>query len=859
MTHSTHTETDATSDSADALLAMTTRGQPNFVSEGRMLRTVEGYLRPAEVGHVRRVLAFVRELEAAQQAQRSLPAEAARPRAQGTPQGGPWDVAYVLGVAETLTDAIHIDAISLGAVLLYQLVESRVVSLEDVRTALGGEFGESVAQTIGSIERFDTLQRPGAELRRSAQVAAQAGQASAEADETSRERRRGKERQRQQDAESLRKMFVAMAEDPRVAVFKIADQLRTMRAVRDAADAWRAHAAEEHTEETASDHAPFTPPAWSMEECRHISQETREIYAPLAGRLGMARVESELDDLAFAVLEPEEFVWLSRAMADYIEERGAYVERVCAILREEMTKLGVQAEVSGRAKHLYSIYKKVQRSGSHDLATLYDILAFRITVPTVADCYLALGHVHALWPPKDGRIKDFIATPKPNGYRSLHTTVFCLDDRLAEIQIRTPEMHQVAEYGVAMHWYYKDVGDAASAQAAALQNWVRQVQEWQEELTRPGDADRTLELVKGEVLREQIFVFTPAGDVKELPAGATPLDFAYLIHTELGNHVAGVRVTSSDPSGRLMRRLVPLDYELKNGDVIEVMKRKDAHPTRDWLNVARTKAARDKIQRYLKAHERDIDLLIGRERLDRELKGIGLRKGYEELPEEEVAWLIATFEQPDIESLLVALGGDKLRLSTVVTKLREHLMPAPATPEPETLETPLPQRESTVHISVAGVAGMLTRLASCCSPLPGDALQGFITRGKGVVIHQADCPNLRHLLEKEPERAVAVEWPEELAGQQSFRAPIIIEALDRTGLLADVTGIITGHKINMLSVGTTTNQRQHRAVITATLEISRPEQLSSVLKALQQVPSVLTVERKRPKAALGTDSKHGRK
>src|SRR5262249_27031711 len=245
-------------------------------------------------------------------------------------------------------------------------------------------------------------------------------------------------------------------------------------------------------------------------------------------------------------------------------------------------------------------------------------------------------------------------------------------------------------------------------------------------------------------------------------------------------------------------------------------------------------------------------------RLDRELKGIGLRKGYDDLSEEDLEWLVATFEQPDVESLLVAIGGDKLRLSLVVTRLREHLMPAPAAPEPDAPETPPAQRESSVRVSVGGVAGMLTKLASCCSPLPGDVLMGFITRGKGVVIHQADCPNLRHLLEKEPERAVAVEWPEEITGQQSFRAPIIIEALDRTGLLADVTGVITGHKINMLSVGTNTNQKQHRAVITATLEITRPDQLTAVLKALQQVPSVQTVARKRLKPAQGsTEGKRG--
>jgi GTP pyrophosphokinase len=780
-------------------------------------------------------LRYARELD---ELQRADAGSAAQPVARR------WDVAYALGVAETMADAIHIDAISLGAVLLYQAVEGQVVALDEVRARLGGDFGEAVAQTIEHIARFDTLQRPGEELRRSARQA-QATAAGGAGEEQSRERRKehkGRERQRRQDAESLRKMFVAMAEDPRVAVFKIADQLRTMRAVRDAADVWRARAAGDGAA------ADFPPPAWTEEECRRLAQETRDIYAPLAGRLGMARVEGELDDLAFAVLEPQEYAWLSEAVAEYTQQRNAYVERVVAILREEMAKLGVRADVYGRVKHLYSIYKKVERSGSTDLSTLYDILAFRIIVPTVADCYLALGHVHALWPPKDGRIKDFIATPKPNGYRSLHTTVFCLDSRLAEIQIRTPEMQQVAEYGVAMHWYYKDVGDAASAQATALQRWMEQVRQWQDELTHTGTADRALEAVKSEVLREQIFVFTPAGDVKELPAGATPLDFAYLIHSDVGDHVAGVRVSSGDGSGRLVRRLVPLDYELRSGDVVEILKRKNAHPTRDWLNVARTKSARDKIARYLKAHERDIDLQIGRDRLDRELKTLGLRKGYEELSEEDLDWLAAALNQADVESLLVAIGSEKLRFAAVIAKLRERLLPAPAAPAEEALPETPPPRETASRASVAGVEGMLTRLASCCNPLPGDALMGFITRGRGVVIHRADCPNLQHSLEREPERGVAVEWPEELAGQQAFRAPIVLTAVDRQGLLADVTGVIAGQKINMLSVGTTTNPKQHRAVITATLEITKPDQLNAVLKALQQVPSILSVERKRPKA-----------
>ena len=826
--------------------AGTARGDAARASEGRLLRAVEAYLGREDAGHVRTVLAYARELEPTLRDAPHPPlagAQAETPVARGPV----WDVSYVLDVAETLADAIHIDAISLGAVLLYQPVERGLVSLDDIRARLGGEYGDAVAQTIESIERFDTLQRPGEALRRSAQAA------QAEGGET---RRRPRPHLRQQDAESLRKMFVGMAEDPRVAIFKIADQLRKMRAVREAADAWRAHAARGDGQTDGRDGAAFEPPPWTAEECRRIAQETRDIYAPLAGRLGMGRVEGQLDDLAFAVLEPDDYAWLERAVRAYTQERGSYVDRVVGVLRAEMGKIGLRAEVSGRVKHLYSIYKKVKRSGDRDLTNLYDILAFRIVVPTVADCYLALGHVHALWPPKDGRIKDFIATPKPNGYRSLHTTVFCLDGRLAEIQIRTPEMHQEAEYGVAMHWYYKDVGDNASARAAALQKWVQQVKEWQEELTltRPGAADRAMELVKNEALREQIFVFTPAGDVKELPAGATPLDFAYMIHSEVGNHVAGVRVSSADAGGKLTRRLVPLDYELKSGDVVEIIKRKDAHPTRDWLNVVRTKGARDKIHKYLKEHERDIDMQLGRDRLDRELKGLGLRKGLEEVGDDDLEWMAEALGQKSVDDLLAGIGNDKIRPSALVAKLRERLLPAPAAPTEEeeasaAPETPTSPRQAAVRASVAGMAGMLTNLANCCNPLPGDQLMGFVTRGRGVVIHRADCPNLRHLLDLEPERGVAVDWPEELTGQQSFRAPLIVEAVDRQGLLADVTGVITGQKINMLSVSTVTNQKLHRALITATLEITRPDQISAVMRALQQVPSVLSVERKQPKSS----------
>jgi guanosine-3',5'-bis(diphosphate) 3'-pyrophosphohydrolase len=812
-----------------------------FLNEGRLLKAIEAYLEPEDATAVANVLRFLHEVSERRRATDADDSDA------GESEDLEHALSEAVSTAQTLAESLRIDAVTLVAVLIYPLLESGAIALADVRERVGAAFGDQVARTIESLERFDSTQRSGANLRRTAL----AGADSAEAD---RERRRSRERRKRQDADGLRRMFLSVAEDPRVVIIKIADQLRLMRAVRKAADRWRAHAGQPTSqagriEDSGPQVATFTPPAWTLDECLMLAEETREVYAPLAARLGMGRVEGELEDVAFAVLEPEEYRWLSEAVEEETQERRGYVERVCATLREEMRAIGIEAEVSGRVKHLYSIYRKVKRSGSRDLTGMFDLLAFRIIVNTVAECYQALGHVHELWRPKDGRIKDFIAAPKPNGYQSLHTTVFCLDDRLAEIQIRTHEMHELAEYGVAMHWYYKDVGDTASAKARPLQAWMQQVQEWQQELRSPGTAgaQRALEAVKGDVLKEQIFVFTPAGDVKELPAGSTPLDFAYRIHSELGNHVAGARVTSDDGTGRLVKRMVPLDYELHGGDVVDIMRRNDAHPTRDWLRFARTKAARQHITRYLKEHERDIDLQIGRERFDRELRLIGLRKGIEDVADDDLRWLAAEFHQPNPEALLVALARDSVRTSALLTKVRERLK-IPTQAELAATEASAPSaapREEETGASVAGMAGLLTRLGACCNPLPGDEIVGFVTRGRGVVIHRATCPNLRMLAAREPERVIAVEWPK-AEGAQTLRAHVIVEGADRTGLLRDVTGVITNRKINMVKVETVTKKRPSAAVIDAVLEIQRPEDLESVLRELREVPGVTRAERKEP-------------
>ncbi|MDE3229682.1 MAG: bifunctional (p)ppGpp synthetase/guanosine-3',5'-bis(diphosphate) 3'-pyrophosphohydrolase [Chloroflexota bacterium] len=819
-----HPESDAAAPTPPDAAAPTPAFDP--AAREAFLAAVSDYLEPDEARHVRETLALA---ESAAQQGAAEEREALRPR-----------LADALDTAMILADGLRIDVVTLAATLLAPLVDANALSPRDVTQRLGAELGERVTRAIGAIERFDALHLPGVTLRR------QAAAAPAPEDAEASDRRKGRERRRAQDEDALRKMFLGVAEDPRVVVVKVADHLRLMRVA--AAQAARIRERQDTLAEGSSASAPGD---MTLDDIRTLAEETHALYAPLAARLGMGRVDAELEDLAFAILQPDDYRWLVEAVAEETSGRRDYVARVCQVLADEMRKIGIEAEVSGRVKHLYSIYRKVVRSGSRDLSQLYDILAFRIITTSIADCYLALGHVHDLWRPVDGRIKDFIANPKSNGYRSLHTTVFCLDNRLAEVQIRTRQMHETAEYGVAMHWYYKDVGDSARADARALQQWMQQVMDWRQELKDASKPGAQAE-VPGPptALQEQIFVFTPRGDVRELPAGATPLDFAYRVHTDLGNHVAGVRITQNSESGRPVKKLVPLDYELKNGDIVEVIKRNDAHPTRDWLRIVRTKVARARILHYLKTHERDIDIQVGRERLDRDLRATGLRKGYDELTEDDLKWIVEELKLSDADTLLAMVGADKLRPVAVVNKVRERLkLLAPAEPEPET-PTLAPARDLLVDVSVEGMAGLLTQIANCCHPLPGDDLRGYISRGRGVVIHRADCPNLRRLLEKEPGRGIAVAWPKS-DSQQVYRAPVVVEGGDRMGLVRDVTGVIAEHKLNMVKIDVTTNQRTHKATITAVLEIQRPEQLEAVLKGIRAIDGVLQVGRKAPAGARG--------
>src|SRR6266852_978510 len=718
-----------------------------LAQENQLLTIVQQYMAPAEVEQVS--LAFQLAQETCKDVHDSLSPTSIPP------------LEHALAVATILAE-MRIDAVGVAAGLLFEAVDAERLALERVESALG----PAIARVVGSMLRLNILERKkqaGAILARPVVE----GEINRE-----QKKRRNRENLRRLQAETVRKMFFAMAEDPRVVLLKLAYRLHAMRLIQ------AASYPVEH------------------QDMLTMAQETREIYAPLAGRLGMARVESELEDLAFAILEPEKYEWIRNQVELESKQWRSYVDRVCTILREEMAKLGLRAEVSGRVKHLYSFYQKLKRTagGSErledlqaaDFSQIHDLIAFRILVESTPDCYLALGHVHSLWKPKEGRIKDFIANPKSNGYRALHTTVFCLDDLLVEIQIRTRAMHEMAEYGVAMHWHYKDVGDHASASARELLTWLRQLADWQRDLRSFATSDTEfIEAVKDDIFQEQIFVFTPKGEVKDLPIGSTPIDFAYRIHSKVGDRCAGARVTTEHGADRLVTRMVPLDYELRSGDIVDIVTNRTAHPTRDWLSFARTTAARSKIRRYLKIHERAINIQIGRERLERELNMMSARDD-DVLTEENQNWLAGEFRQATFEDLLAAIGSDEIRPHAAAVKLvdrwqhlheqrngkneqnDEALLPLPVAPK----------QVPSVSMQVAGVSGLLTRLANCCCPLPGDEIVGFISRGKGAIVHRADCKNIDRYRERERERLINVSWTS--MGQQHYLAPITITARNRS-------------------------------------------------------------------------------
>jgi guanosine-3',5'-bis(diphosphate) 3'-pyrophosphohydrolase len=598
-------------------------------------------------------------------------------------------------------------------------------------------------------------------------------------------------------AENLRKMFLAMAEDVRVVIIKLADRLHNMRTLQPLPD----------------------------EKRQRIARETMEIYAPLASRLGIWHIARELEDLSFKHLQPERYNEIANLLAAKRVSRERYVAQVEKIVRQELAKHEIEAEVQGRAKHIYSIYQKAEKYAAQGKSfnEIYDLMALRVLVNTVADCYSALGVIHGLWHPMAGQFDDYIGNPKESLYQSLHTTVLCLGGSPLEVQIRTHEMHRLAEYGVAAHWRYKE-GGRRERQYEQRLSWLRQLLEWQREMSAD---DEFVESVKTDFFQDQVFVYTPKGEVKDLPMGSTAIDFAFRIHTDVGYRCIGARV-----NGRLM----PLNHQLQNGDVVEILTSKSPRgPSRDWLNpnlgYIKTGQAREKVRQWFKKQKRQENIDKGSEMLDRELRRLGLAVS------DCQGELLREFHQDDWDDFLAALGYGGISLHQVVLKLG-HLITQEEEPSREEAPPEVPAGPVyTSAIRVLGTGDLLTQLARCCSPVPGDAIIGYVTRSRGVTVHRRDCFNV--LQEDEPERLVEVEWGR---GRQLYPVAVRIEAWDRVGLLRDISTLVAEERVNMVGVRTQEHP-DHAVSVFLTLETTGVEQLSRVLSKLESIRGVLFVRR----------------
>jgi len=673
-------------------------------------------------------------------------------------------ITHPLHAAETIAN-LQLDASTIAAALLHDVQEDCGVTNQEIAK----RFGPEVAVMVEGVTKLGQISGQAAEARSGEQYT---------------------------QAENLRKMFLAMAQDLRVVIIKLADRLHNMRTL------W----------------------ALKTEDQRRIARETMEIYAPLAARLGIWDIKWQLEDLSFRYLQPDDY----KFVADLIDaKRGAretYVNQVTDVLRDELRKQDIEAEIRGRAKHIYSIHRKMEKyaADGKSVDEIYDLLAVRVLVETVTDCYTALGVVHGMWRPLPGSFDDYIANPKESMYQSLHTTVMAPNTQPLEVQIRTYEMHRAAEYGIAAHWRYKE-GSKRDVRQEERMAWLRQLLDWQREISQP---EEMVEAVKTDIFQDQVFVFTPKGEIKDLPTGSTPLDFAYRIHTDLGHRCVGAKVNS---------RLVPLNYQLKNGDVIEVLTSKSSKgPSRDWMNAnlgfIRTTHAREKIRQWFKRQERAENIARGKEMVEKEVHRLGASLGGMESD------ILKLFKFDDLDDFFLRVGYGEISAQHISSKLASLLVEE----QPETIETVAPRAQATytTSISVLGTGDLLTRLARCCNPVPGDKITGYVTRGEGVSVHRSDCRNV--LNEDETERLVDVEWGRR---GQLFPVAVHIDAWDRVGLLRDISTMVAEEKVNMVGVHTDGGSDGHITIF-VTLETAGVEQLSRLLVKLEAIRGVVSVSRR---------------
>ena len=689
-------------------------------------------------------------------------------------------IIHPLCVAIILAD-LELDKETIVAGLLHDAVEDTIMTTEEIQQ----EFGAEVALLVDGVTKL--------------------GQLSYSADKV------------ELQAENLRKMFLAMAKDIRVILIKLADRLHNMRTLQ------------------------YMKPEKQQEKAR----ETMDIYAPIAMRLGISKVKVELDDLALKYLKPDVYYDLVEKINLKKSEREDYVNQVVGQVKRHMEDAGIKAQVDGRIKHFFSIYRKMVNQDK-TIDQIYDLFAVRILVDTVKDCYAALGVIHEMYKPIPGRFKDYIAMPKPNMYQSLHTTLIGPKGQPFEIQIRTFEMHKTAEYGIAAHWKYKESSDGKKPigiRAEEKLNWLRQILEWQKDMS---DNKEFLSLLKNDLdlFADNVYCFTPQGDVKTLPNGSTPIDFAYSVHSAVGNNMVGARVNG---------KLVPIEYVINNGDRIEIItSQKSQGPSRDWLKIVKSTQAKNKINQWFKQELKEDNILKGKEMLQQYAKA----KGYHLSEYTKSKYMEAVMRKygfRDWDSVLAAIGHGGLKEGQVLNKLREayekehvqQITDEQILAEMNSNQERERRSKTKSGIVVKGIHDVAVRFSKCCSPIPGDEIVGFVTRGRGVSIHRTDCVNVLNMTEIDRYRLIEAEWqqPEDKAeAPEKYLAEIVIYANNRTGLLADISKIFTERKLDLRSINSRTSKRE-KASIAMSFDIGSKEELNSLITKIRQVESVLDVER----------------
>jgi GTP pyrophosphokinase len=696
-------------------------------------------------------------------------------RASGEPY-----INHCIAVASILAE-LRVPPAVVIAGLLHDTVEDTPVTLEDIQR----EFGEEIAKMVDGVTKLTNLPRVSRGDQHHPDVIEDEDPGVDDILPYPRPKRRDLAN------ETLRKVFLAMGDDIRVVLIKLADRLHNMRTL------------------------GYIP----EEKRKRIAQQTLDIFAPLANRLGIWQIKWELEDLAFRYVNPEAYREIAENLAERRADREKQVVQIINRLQTILLENGIKAEISGRPKHIYSIYHKMTEKGK-PFEMVRDLRAVRCIVKDIPSCYTALGIIHTHWRPIPQEFDDYIAAPKDNFYQSLHTAVIYDDGKPLEVQIRTPEMHENAEYGIAAHWRYKERGPRDEMYEQRI-NWIRKIMEWRQEIE---DAQEFVDGMKSDVFQDRVYVFTPRGDIIDLPAGSTPIDFAYHVHTEIGNRCRGAKVNG---------KLVPLDYELKTGDQVEILAAKQGGPSRDWLNpslgLVRTQRARSKIRNWFKRQDREQNLTQGKAMFEKELRRLGL-------VEVDLEALAQSFDFRTAEDMYVAVGCGDIGLGRVVNKLSEVYVKKDPLLFPS---QPREARPSKNGVAVLGLKGLLTNFARCCNPAPGDAIVGYITRGRGATIHREDCPNI--LRTKDRERIVKVSWGEP---HQTYPVAVNVKAYDRHGLMSDISTILSHEEVNLIDIKL--NVSQNLANINLVLEVGDINQLSRVLTRIENLPNVMEAHRLNP-------------